>query len=373
MHTRYRRRRIHRLASGRALLERGDDVVVLDSARAAGARGRRRRRLPDGVEFIVGDVGDHASSPTGARGRRRASSTSRPRSASASRCTRSSATCSVNTLATARFLERVVAASRRPARLVVASSMSIYGEGEYECAEHGAVAPAPAAGGAAARARSGNAAARSCGASSKPIGDTPRRSRCIPTSIYADHQARPRGALPRRRRRLRHPHGRPALLQRLRPGPGALESVHRELRRSSPRGCSTATPPLIFEDGAPVARLHPRLATSSRRSCSRSNRGRGRHAINLGTGRADSVGEVADAARRGARRRHRAGAAGQYRAGDIRHCFADTSRARELLGFEAKVASRTAWRELARVAAGARRRRPGRRRHAELAARGLAR
>ena len=28
---------------------------------------------------------------------------------------------------------------------------------------------------------------------------------------------------------------------------------------------------------------------------------------------------------------------GEYRAGDIRHCFADTSRARELLGFEAKV------------------------------------
>jgi dTDP-L-rhamnose 4-epimerase len=28
---------------------------------------------------------------------------------------------------------------------------------------------------------------------------------------------------------------------------------------------------------------------------------------------------------------------GEYRAGDIRHCFADTSRARELLGFKAEV------------------------------------
>jgi dTDP-L-rhamnose 4-epimerase len=28
---------------------------------------------------------------------------------------------------------------------------------------------------------------------------------------------------------------------------------------------------------------------------------------------------------------------GEYRAGDIRHCFADTSRARDLLGFEARV------------------------------------
>ena len=43
-----------------------------------------------------------------------------------------------NTLATAPFLERVVAQEPRPRRLVVASSMSIYGEGEYVCDEHGA-------------------------------------------------------------------------------------------------------------------------------------------------------------------------------------------------------------------------------------------
>ena len=49
----------------------------------------------------------------------------------------------VNTLATASFLEAMIAMSPRPARLVVASSMSIYGEGEYECTEHGTVAPPP--------------------------------------------------------------------------------------------------------------------------------------------------------------------------------------------------------------------------------------
>jgi dTDP-L-rhamnose 4-epimerase len=61
------------------------------------------------------------------------------------------------------------------------------------------------------------------------------------------------------------------------------------------------------------------------------------HALNLGTGRATSVDEVAHvlASRLGLDiepiRNH------QYRAGDIRHCFANPSRARELLGFEAKV------------------------------------
>ena len=42
-----------------------------------------------------------------------------------------------NTMATATFLERLVARKPGPRSLVVASSMSIYGEGEYQCPTHG--------------------------------------------------------------------------------------------------------------------------------------------------------------------------------------------------------------------------------------------
>ena len=38
---------------------------------------------------------------------------------------------------------------------------------------------------------------------------------------------------------------------------------------------------------------------------------------------------------------------GKYRVGDIRHCFADISLARELLGFEPKVAMEDGMREMA--------------------------
>ena len=38
---------------------------------------------------------------------------------------------------------------------------------------------------------------------------------------------------------------------------------------------------------------------------------------------------------------------GKYRAGDIRHCFADVTLARELLGFEAEVALEHGLAELA--------------------------
>ena len=37
---------------------------------------------------------------------------------------------------------------------------------------------------------------------------------------------------------------------------------------------------------------------------------------------------------------------GQYRAGDVRHCYADPSRARELLGFETEIAFEDGMRDL---------------------------
>ena len=49
----------------------------------------------------------------------------------------------MNTMATATFLERIVAHRATVQRLVVASSMSIYGEGAYVCEEHGRVVVGP--------------------------------------------------------------------------------------------------------------------------------------------------------------------------------------------------------------------------------------
>ena len=70
-----------------------------------------------------------------------------------------------NTMQTAIFLERLVAQRPLPARLVVASSMSIYGEGEYECAEHGRMAPPPRPEEQLLRAPVGARAARTAAAS----------------------------------------------------------------------------------------------------------------------------------------------------------------------------------------------------------------
>ena len=59
------------------------------------------------------------------------------------------------------------------------------------------------------------------------------------------------------------------------------------------------------------------------------------HAVNLGTGRPTSVAQVAQVISAGMGLEIEPVLNQQYRAGDIRHCFADPTRARELLGFEA--------------------------------------
>jgi dTDP-L-rhamnose 4-epimerase len=60
-------------------------------------------------------------------------------------------------------------------------------------------------------------------------------------------------------------------------------------------------------------------------------------AINVGTGRATSVGEVARLLAEGLWREVDAELVGKYREGDIRHCIADITRARTLLGYEPRV------------------------------------
>ena len=170
------------------LLAQGDDVVVLDSLEPQ-VHGSDAPSLPDAVELIEGDVGDDASVERALAGVERVVHLAAAVGVGQSmyeiaRYVRQ------NTMATAPFLERVVAQATRPRRLVVASSMSIYGEGEYVCERARRVAPGPrpeeqlarTMGVSTARLRRG-AYARSATRESKPL---------IPTSVYAitkrDHE-----------------------------------------------------------------------------------------------------------------------------------------------------------------------------------------
>ena len=60
-------------------------------------------------------------------------------------------------------------------------------------------------------------------------------------------------------------------------------------------------------------------------------------AVNVGRGQGTSVLEIAETLARLLGRQIEPELPGKFRAGDIRHCFADVTRAREALGFEAEV------------------------------------
>src|SRR5438552_582972 len=93
-------------------------------------------------------------------------------------------------------------------------------------------------------------------------------------------------------------------------------------------------PPFVYEDGrqrrdfvsvSDVARAC-RLALESDRA--------GGHVLNVGSGRSSSVLDVARQLATVLGVEVEPELAGKSRAGDVRHCFADISRARELLGYE---------------------------------------
>ena len=132
-------------------------------------------------------------------------------------------------------------------------------------------------------------------------------------------------------------------------------------------------PPLVFEDGG--QRRDFVHVSDVARACAlalETDRADGR-ALNIGSGESVTVNEIAEKLGHVLGWGIESELTGQARAGDIRHCFADISLARELLAFEPRVDLEDGMRELAQWletqtaddrAADA---------NAELAARGLAR
>jgi dTDP-L-rhamnose 4-epimerase len=314
----------------RELVERGDQVVVLDSLEEQVHRGVTPD-LPASVELIVGDVGDRQAADRALAGADRVVHLAAAVGVGQSMYEIARYT-ERNTMQTAIFLERLVAQRPPPARLVVASSMSIYGEGEYECPEHGRMAPPPRPE-EQLLARQWELACPTCGAELAPVG-TREDKALIPTSIYAitkrDHEelCLVAGAA----------YGIPAVALRFFNvyGPGqALSNPYTGVAAIFASRLLNGRPPVIFEDGEQSRDfIHVSDIVRAITLALESEWATG-HAINLGTGRPSTVVQIAQALSAGLEADIEPIRNGQYRAGDIRHCVADPQRARELLGFEA--------------------------------------
>jgi dTDP-L-rhamnose 4-epimerase len=244
-------------------------------------------------------------------------------------------------------LLRELAARGFAGRLVLASSMTVYGEGHYACGEHGLVRPEPRRVDDLERGYFEPACPR-CGRPLEPRA-IPEDAELDPRNVYAATKV--------------HQEHLARCFQRETGAPVTALRYHNVYGPRMPRdtpyagvaalfasALAAGEPPRVFEDGAQrrdfvhvrdVARANVAALTIREPVTG---------ALNVASGRPRAVGELAsalaDAAGPGAPRPERTG---EYRRGDVRHLFASTARAARELGFTAREDFTQGVRELARA------------------------
>jgi dTDP-L-rhamnose 4-epimerase len=242
----------------------------------------------------------------------------------------------VNAMGMATLLDALATErSKLPTRkLLVASSMSIYGEGAYTCEACGRVSPKPrpieqlAAGAWEVR-------CPRCGSELRPL-PTDEDKPLQPTSIYAitkrDHEEMALAfgqayELPAVALRFFNIYGSRQALTNPYTGVAAIFSGR----------MLGGLKPLIYEDGL-QQRDFVHVSDIVQACClAMSNPAADYQSLNVGTGTPTSVLRVGELLA------HELGWSGgfeisrKFRAGDIRHCFADISRIRELIGYAPRV------------------------------------
>lgn len=273
-----------------------------------------------------------------------------------------------NTLGTAHLLQTLIDRRQSLERLVVASSMSIYGEGRYARVDGGRPAT---------RQRTAEQLNRHDwelrdpdGSALRPL-PTDEDKELDPVSIYALNKAdQERMVL-----QVGAAYGIPSVALRFFNIYGPRQSL------SNPYTGVVAifssrllndNPPLIFEDGhqsrdfVSVHDVVQALLLSAERDSAVGQ------ALNVGSGRSITVNEVARTVAEVLGCAIEPEITGRYRVGDIRHCFADIRRARAALGYEPRVPLEQGMAELVTWLREQERPRDAVENHAaELAARGL--
>jgi dTDP-L-rhamnose 4-epimerase len=239
-----------------------------------------------------------------------------------------------NDLGTAVLLDQVV--KRRPQieKLMVASSMSIYGEGAYVCGACGPVQPALREL-AQLLDRDWELNCPRCGAKVKPI-PTNEDKPLIPSSIYAiSKQDQEQFCLvvgrayniPVVALRYFNVYGPRQALSNPYTGVCAIFSA-RLLKDQAP---------LVFEDGEQTRDfVHVSDIVQANLLALETDKAN-YQTLNVGTGSPISITEISNMLAHGLNKKITPQITAKYREGDIRHCVADISRARTLLGYEPKV------------------------------------
>ncbi len=244
---------------------------------------------------------------------------------------------------TAELLQILADGKHGVKKLLVASSMSIYGEGAYTCETHGPVAPdlrpeKQLAG------KDWEIHCPACGRVLRPV-PTPETKPLQTNSVYA--------VTKRDQEELclavGRAYGIPTVALRFFNvyGPRqSLDNPYTGVAAIFQSRIKNDVAPVVFEDGRQTrdfVSVHD-IARSCVLAMERT--GADYEAVNVGTGRSVSILDVANVLLTLYRSTLAPAVEHRFRAGDVRHCVADISKARRLLGYEPTVAFEDGMREL---------------------------
>ena len=324
-----------------ALLEAGRPVRVLDVGLPAAHATPPPH--PDGVEVLEGDLRD---ADTVARAVQGVTAVSHQAAMVGLGVDMADVAAYVahNDLGTAMLLQ-ALAARRFGGRLVLASSMVVYGEGAYRCVSHGVVRPGPRAIDALRAGRFEPPCPR-CGlalVAERVDEDAPGDPRNVyaATKLHQEHLAAVYGrecGVPVVRLRYHNVYG--PQMPRDTPYAG-VASIFRS-------ALEAGTAPRVFEDGG-QRRDFVHVRDVARANVLALHDGAPTGAFNVASGEPHTVGEMAAALTAALRPDLSPVVTGGFRLGDVRHVVASPDRAGRELGFAAEVPFATGMREFARA------------------------
>ncbi len=315
------------------LLKAGHEVTVFDNLTdQVHPGGERPDYLAEDVELVVGDVREIDSLRKVMRGKDVIYHLAATVGVGQSmyEITRYMA---VNTQGTANLLQ-VLLDERLPVeKLVVASSMSIYGEGQYRCEEHGMMAPPPRST-EQLKAKRWEVECPECSRAMEPVATSEEKPlQC--TSIYA------LGKKDQEEMCLLfgRTYGLPVVALRYFNIYGTRQSLSNPYTGVAAIFASrlmNGNAPMIFEDARQMRDFVSVHDVVQANLLAMEKNGADGLALNIGSGHPIAIADVAATLTQALGATTPSEITGQYRAGDIRHCFGDISLAKEKLGYAPK-------------------------------------
>lgn len=241
---------------------------------------------------------------------------------------------STNVDGTALLLETILQEEISLKKFIVASSMSIYGEGAYRCPSCKGKEPLPRSE-SQMKKKMWELACKRCGNHMEPI-PTPEGKPLEPASMYALTKKMQEDmsilfgetyGIPTFALRYFNVYGPRQSLRN--PYTGVIAIFLTRLLNKKP--------PLIFEDGLQSRDFISVKDVARANILALHSKNNSQHAVNIGTGQKTTVLDIAAALTKGIRMKIAPRVLCRYRAGDVRHCISDPTSARTLLDFQAHI------------------------------------